>query len=172
MLLWLYINFFLFILLNFQDRWSKCGDFLYFQSFAFHPNVLKLIVVQFISNQWKCALLFVFQRGFKLRSTLRSAHVGQPLPKSLCCLETTAQVKGMHTFIRYLFVYQILYTYIILKMNWIFELNMEEECCEPFFRLSQVLSQVFFPTMNHCLRNVSPFIRIPPPTLEIINLPL
>jgi len=40
------------------------------------------------------------KRGFKLRSTLRSAHVGQPLPKSLCCLETTAQVKGMHTFIR------------------------------------------------------------------------
>ena len=43
----------------------------------------------------------LIQRGFKLRNQLKqAAHVGQPLPHTLYCLEATNQVKGLHTFIR------------------------------------------------------------------------
>jgi uridine kinase len=40
------------------------------------------------------------KRGFKLRVKLRSAHAGQPRPKSLFVLEPTHQIRGLHTFIR------------------------------------------------------------------------
>uniref|UniRef100_A0A7M4E925 Uridine-cytidine kinase n=1 Tax=Crocodylus porosus TaxID=8502 RepID=A0A7M4E925_CROPO len=36
----------------------------------------------------------------KVRATLASAHQGQPLPKTLSVLESTPQVRGMHTIIR------------------------------------------------------------------------
>jgi len=39
-------------------------------------------------------------RGFQLRSQLRASHVGQPRPASLHVMETTHQVRGLHTFIR------------------------------------------------------------------------
>lgn len=34
------------------------------------------------------------------RSALASAHQGQPLPKTLSVMESTPQVRGMHTIIR------------------------------------------------------------------------
>ncbi|XP_031553202.1 uridine-cytidine kinase-like 1 isoform X2 [Actinia tenebrosa] len=40
------------------------------------------------------------QRGFNFRSSLISAHHGQPLPKSLSLVENTPQVRGLHTIIR------------------------------------------------------------------------
>jgi len=40
------------------------------------------------------------KRGFQHRSQLGSAHVGQPRPDSLYVLESTRQVRGLHTFIR------------------------------------------------------------------------
>lgn len=36
------------------------------------------------------------------RAALASAHQGQPLPKTLSVLESTPQVRGMHTIIRYI----------------------------------------------------------------------
>ncbi|XP_065185040.1 uridine-cytidine kinase-like 1 [Sycon ciliatum] len=39
-------------------------------------------------------------RGFKLRSKLRSTQCGEKLPDSVCVLESTNQVRGLHTIIR------------------------------------------------------------------------
>jgi hypothetical protein len=40
------------------------------------------------------------QRGFKLRGKLANHSAGQPLPTTLKVLPTTAQIRGLHTFIR------------------------------------------------------------------------
>jgi len=40
------------------------------------------------------------KRGHQIRNQLRDAHTGQPLPKNLNVLESTPQVRGLHTFIR------------------------------------------------------------------------
>lgn len=47
---------------------------------------------------WFCVQLVECLRH---RSALASAHQGQPLPKTLSVMESTPQVRGMHTIIRY-----------------------------------------------------------------------
>ncbi len=47
---------------------------------------------------WFCVQLV---ECFRHRSALASAHQGQPLPKTLSVMESTPQVRGMHTIIRY-----------------------------------------------------------------------
>ena len=59
-----------------------------------------------------------FQRGFKLRSSLIDAHTDQETPKTLFVLEPTFQVKGLHTFIRYvLFNLSVKYLVDNLSIN-------------------------------------------------------
>lgn len=45
--------------------------------------------------------MFTFDIHVLYRSALASAHQGQPLPKTLSVMESTPQVRGMHTIIRY-----------------------------------------------------------------------
>lgn len=47
------------------------------------------------------------------RSALASAHQGQPLPETLSVMESTPQVRGMHTIIRY---YQNLFITLLNKL--------------------------------------------------------
>uniref|UniRef100_A0A673YXN7 Uridine-cytidine kinase n=1 Tax=Salmo trutta TaxID=8032 RepID=A0A673YXN7_SALTR len=51
------------------------------------------LIVQHVHSQLE-------KREITVRSALASAHQGQPLPKTLSVLESTPQVRGMHTIIR------------------------------------------------------------------------
>uniref|UniRef100_A0A8C4VVN1 Uridine-cytidine kinase n=1 Tax=Gopherus evgoodei TaxID=1825980 RepID=A0A8C4VVN1_9SAUR len=51
------------------------------------------LIVQHVHSQLE-------KREITVRAALASAHQGQPLPKSLSVLESTPQVRGMHTIIR------------------------------------------------------------------------
>jgi len=51
------------------------------------------LVVQHVHTQ-------LTNRGFQLRQQLRSCHAGQPLPSNFFQLESTPQIKGLHTIIR------------------------------------------------------------------------
>ncbi|KAM4529879.1 uridine-cytidine kinase-like 1 isoform 2-T2 [Fundulus diaphanus] len=51
------------------------------------------LIVQHVHSQLE-------KREINVRSALASAHQGQPLPKTLSVLESTPQVRGMHTIIR------------------------------------------------------------------------
>ncbi|XP_015756197.1 PREDICTED: uridine-cytidine kinase-like 1 isoform X3 [Acropora digitifera] len=51
------------------------------------------LIIRHVRNQLE-------QRGFNFRAQLRSAHQGQPLPSSLSIVESTPQVRGLHSIIR------------------------------------------------------------------------
>ncbi|XP_007540291.1 uridine-cytidine kinase-like 1 isoform X2 [Poecilia latipinna] len=51
------------------------------------------LIVQHVHSQLE-------KREINVRSALASAHQGQPLPKTLSVMESTPQVRGMHTIIR------------------------------------------------------------------------
>lgn len=51
------------------------------------------LIVNHVQNQ-------LSQRGFKLREKLANHSAGQPLPDTLKVLPSTAQIRGLHTFIR------------------------------------------------------------------------
>uniref|UniRef100_A0A8D0AGG1 uridine/cytidine kinase n=1 Tax=Sander lucioperca TaxID=283035 RepID=A0A8D0AGG1_SANLU len=51
------------------------------------------LIVQHVHSQLE-------KREITVRSALASAHQGQPLPKTLSVMESTPQVRGMHTIIR------------------------------------------------------------------------
>ncbi|XP_051954651.1 uridine-cytidine kinase-like 1 isoform X1 [Xyrauchen texanus] len=51
------------------------------------------LIVQHVHSQLE-------KREITVRSALPSAHLGQPLPKTLSVMESTPQVRGMHTIIR------------------------------------------------------------------------
>uniref|UniRef100_A0A4W4GX22 Uridine-cytidine kinase n=1 Tax=Electrophorus electricus TaxID=8005 RepID=A0A4W4GX22_ELEEL len=53
------------------------------------------LIVQHVHSQLE-------KREITVRSALASAHQGQPLPKTLSVMESTPQVRGMHTIIRVL----------------------------------------------------------------------
>lgn len=57
-------------------------------------------VLLFVCNTWKKGM-FTSHIHVPYRSALASAHQGQPLPKTLSVMESTPQVRGMHTIIRY-----------------------------------------------------------------------
>lgn len=49
---------------------------------------------------WYNPLNNYFSNAHDYRAALASAHQAQPLPQTLCVLENTPQVRGMHTIIR------------------------------------------------------------------------
>ncbi|XP_076851156.1 uridine-cytidine kinase-like 1 isoform X5 [Brachyhypopomus gauderio] len=51
------------------------------------------LIVQHVHSQLE-------ERELSVRAALASAHQAQPLPQTLCVLESTPQVRGMHTIIR------------------------------------------------------------------------
>uniref|UniRef100_A0A674CI47 Uridine-cytidine kinase n=1 Tax=Salmo trutta TaxID=8032 RepID=A0A674CI47_SALTR len=60
------------------------------------------LIVQHVHSQLE-------ERELSVRAALASAHQAQPLPQTLSVLESTPQVRGMHTIIRY--THWILYTH-------------------------------------------------------------
>uniref|UniRef100_A0A8C7T4X0 Uridine-cytidine kinase n=1 Tax=Oncorhynchus mykiss TaxID=8022 RepID=A0A8C7T4X0_ONCMY len=60
------------------------------------------LIVQHVHSQLE-------ERELSVRAALASAHQAQPLPQTLSVLESTPQVRGMHTIIRY--THCILYTH-------------------------------------------------------------
>nr|XP_014345850.1 PREDICTED: uridine-cytidine kinase-like 1 [Latimeria chalumnae] len=69
----------------------------------------RLIVFGVVGGENSVALALIVQhvhsqlekREITVRAALASAHQGQPLPTTLSVLESTPQVRGMHTIIRY-----------------------------------------------------------------------